>query len=309
MEYVTHRPPAEARRFSFLADARSDRRHEPLEAVSGHRGEDESTSFCQQVVWSLGSLREHADDGIDGAPVASDSTFDALAGGGVPLDDPDSVVVVDCRREAGWIPDECNHLASAFECLFDERSAGSPARTEYGDSHTQRRISASIYLQRRSFDVPAPWVDHNRRYKPTSNDIRTPMTGSSDPPDVTELSAGLSREEAIALRESFDPEEQERISHTVAELLDLLGKTHTMAVLSAFAFAEGPLRFSDLETELEVAPNTLSTRLQDLTEAGLLDREAFDEVPPRVEYTPTERAESLFPVFAHLHHWAIEYEL
>ncbi len=135
------------------------------------------------------------------------------------------------------------------------------------------------------------------------------MTEPREPPDVPDLSAGLSREEAIALRESFDPEKQERISDTVTELLDLLGKTHTMAVLSAFAFAEGPLRFSDLESELDIAPNTLSTRLQDLTEAGLLDREAYGEVPPRVEYTPTEKAESLFPVFAHLHHWAIEYEL
>ena len=135
------------------------------------------------------------------------------------------------------------------------------------------------------------------------------MTGPSDPPDVPDLSAGLSREEAIALRESFDAEEQERIGDTVAELLDLLGKTHTMAVPSAFAFAQGALRFSDLETELDVAPNTLSTRLQDLTEAGLLDREAYDEVPPRVEYTPTEKAQSLFPVFAYLHHWAIEHKL
>ena len=135
------------------------------------------------------------------------------------------------------------------------------------------------------------------------------MAEPIDSPDIPDLSAGLSREEAIALRDSFEPEQQERIGHTVAELLDLLGKTHTMAVLSAFAFAEGPLRFSDLETELDVAPNTLSTRLQDLTEAELLDREAYDEVPPRVEYTPTAKARSLFPVFAHLHHWAIEHEL
>lgn len=135
------------------------------------------------------------------------------------------------------------------------------------------------------------------------------MNGPSDSPDVPELGGGLTREEAIALRESFDPETQARISRTVAELLDLLGKTHTMAVLSAFAFAEGSLRFSDLETELDIAPNTLSTRLRELTDAGLLDREAYDEVPPRVEYTPTEKAESLFPAFAHLHHWAIEHEL
>ena len=131
----------------------------------------------------------------------------------------------------------------------------------------------------------------------------------SEQPTVPELSSGLSREQAEALRESFDPDERERIEETVANLLDLLGKTHAMAVLSAFAFAEGSLRFSELEAELGAAPNTLSTRLGELTDADLLDREAYDEIPPRVEYTPTARAEALFPAFAHLHHWAIEHEL
>jgi len=124
-----------------------------------------------------------------------------------------------------------------------------------------------------------------------------------------ELNEELSRDEAIALRESFEPAERERIERTAAALLDLLGKAHTMAVLSAFAFAEGPLRFSDLEADLDIAPNTLSARLKDLTETGLLERRAYNEVPPRVEYTPTEKAESLFPAFAHLHHWAIQYEI
>ena len=131
----------------------------------------------------------------------------------------------------------------------------------------------------------------------------------SEPPTVPELRPGLSREQAEALRESFDPDERERIEETVADLLDLLGKTHAMAVLSAFAFADGSLRFSELEAELGAAPNTLSTRLGELTDADLLDREAYDEIPPRVEYTPTARAEALFPAFAHLHHWAIEHEL
>ena len=123
------------------------------------------------------------------------------------------------------------------------------------------------------------------------------------------LETAGTREAAERLRESFSESERERVEATVAELLDLLGKAHAMAVLSAFAFADDPLRFSDLEADLEVAPNTLSTRLQELTAAGLLDRTAYDEVPPRVEYTPTEKARSLFPVFGHLHHWAIEHDL
>jgi DNA-binding HxlR family transcriptional regulator len=132
------------------------------------------------------------------------------------------------------------------------------------------------------------------------------VTDPASPPD---RSARLSREEAAALRESFDSADRERIERTVAELLDLLGKVHAMAILSAFAFADGPLRFGDLESQLDVPPNTLSTRLQELTAAGLLTRRAYDEVPPRVEYAPTEKAEALFPVFAHLHHWAIDYDV
>lgn len=130
-----------------------------------------------------------------------------------------------------------------------------------------------------------------------------------DAPDIPELSAGLSREEAAALRDTFDAAERDRIETTVAELLDLLGKAHAMALLSEFAFAEGPLRFTELEERLEVSPNTLSERLKELTAAGLLERRSYDEIPPRVEYSATEKAEGLFPVFAHLHHWAIHHDL
>jgi DNA-binding HxlR family transcriptional regulator len=130
-----------------------------------------------------------------------------------------------------------------------------------------------------------------------------------DPEDVPELSAGLSREEAAALRDSFDDAEREHVERTVTELLDLLGKAHAMTLLREFAFAEEPLRFSELEERTGVSPNTLSTRLRELTGTGLLDRRAYDEIPPRVEYRATERARALFPVFAHLHHWAIEHDL
>ncbi len=117
------------------------------------------------------------------------------------------------------------------------------------------------------------------------------------------------REEAAALRDSLDPDERERVEATVATLLDLLGKTHTMALLSEFAFAEGPVRFGRLQDSLEISPSTLSERLRELTAAGLLRRRSYDEMPPRVEYEPTERARALFPAFAHLHKWAIDHRL
>ena len=132
--------------------------------------------------------------------------------------------------------------------------------------------------------------------------------GRGPPADRTPFDE-VTAEDALALRESLDPEERDRVEGSVADLLDVLGRTHAMAVLSEFALTGDALRFSDLESSLDIAPNTLSTRLSELTEAGLLDREAYDEVPPRVEYEPTDAARGLFPVFGFLHVWAAEHEL
>lgn len=120
---------------------------------------------------------------------------------------------------------------------------------------------------------------------------------------------GRGREAAKARRDALSPEERERVERTVVDLLDLLGKAHTMAVLKAFAFSEEPLRFSELEARLGVSPNTLSERLKELTAAGLLHRESYGEVPPRVEYEATEKARALFPAFGHFYRWAEEHRL
>jgi DNA-binding HxlR family transcriptional regulator len=117
------------------------------------------------------------------------------------------------------------------------------------------------------------------------------------------------REAALERRDAMSPEQREQVERIVSDLLDLLGKAHTMAILREFAFADEPLRFSDLEETLGVSPNTLSERLKELVAAGLLARKSYDEIPPRVEYRPTEKAEALFPAFCHFHRWAGEYDL
>ena len=119
----------------------------------------------------------------------------------------------------------------------------------------------------------------------------------------------LSKETVTRLRDTLTDEEQQKAEQTAAELCHLLGKSHSMQVIRAFAFSEGPLRFTELENRLDVAPNTLTERLKEFTSRGLLNRESFSERPPRVEYTPTEKAETLFPALAYLDWWATEYDL
>lgn len=90
----------------------------------------------------------------------------------------------------------------------------------------------------------------------------------------------------------------------VATLLDLIAKRHTLDLLYVFARDPGPWRYNHLEEALSIPQNSLTRRLADLVEAGLLDRTAYAEVPLRVEYTATDRAEALKPVFTRLYEWS-----
>lgn len=61
--------------------------------------------------------------------------------------------------------------------------------------------------------------------------------------------------------------------------------------------AEGRSRFCELERSLAgISPRTLSLRLRDLEHEGIVDRQTFAEVPPRVEYVLTDKGEALMPI-------------
>ncbi len=61
--------------------------------------------------------------------------------------------------------------------------------------------------------------------------------------------------------------------------------------------AEGRSRFCELERSLEgISPRTLSLRLRALEEEGIVARQTFPEVPPRVEYALTDKGRALVPL-------------
>ena len=60
---------------------------------------------------------------------------------------------------------------------------------------------------------------------------------------------------------------------------------------------EGRSRFCELERSLNgISPRTLSLRLRALEEEGIVERQTFPEVPPRVEYALTEKGRALLPI-------------
>jgi DNA-binding HxlR family transcriptional regulator len=61
--------------------------------------------------------------------------------------------------------------------------------------------------------------------------------------------------------------------------------------------SEGRSRFCELERSLNgISPRTLSLRLRALEEEGIVERQTFPEVPPRVEYALTEKGRALVPL-------------
>ncbi len=68
-----------------------------------------------------------------------------------------------------------------------------------------------------------------------------------------------------------------------------------------------PVRFNQMQRYLgRIADKTLSHCLKELERDGLIHREMYPEIPPRVEYTLTERGRSLMKVLDQLCTWGIE---
>jgi DNA-binding HxlR family transcriptional regulator len=72
--------------------------------------------------------------------------------------------------------------------------------------------------------------------------------------------------------------------------------------------AEGRSRFCELERSLAgISPRTLSLRLRALEEQGIVARHTYPEVPPRVEYSLTEKGKALVPLIEDMRRYGREY--
>ena len=70
-----------------------------------------------------------------------------------------------------------------------------------------------------------------------------------------------------------------------------------------------PVRFGELKRNLVGITNTmLTSTLRDLERDRLIKREQFNEIPPHVEYSFTEKGRDLMPVFYAIMNWGFKYE-
>ena len=81
----------------------------------------------------------------------------------------------------------------------------------------------------------------------------------------------------------------------VCRTADIVCAKWTMLVIRDLA--DGRTRFCQLERSLAgISPRTLSLRLRALEEEGIVARQTYPEVPPRVEYALTDKGRALLPL-------------
>jgi DNA-binding HxlR family transcriptional regulator len=92
---------------------------------------------------------------------------------------------------------------------------------------------------------------------------------------------------------------REPVPEEVRRAADLLERRWTLLIL--YASIEGAARFNEFrEALVRVPPATLTARLVELVDAGVLERRVLDTRPPAVEYRLTSRGRQFEPLLREL---------
>jgi DNA-binding HxlR family transcriptional regulator len=94
----------------------------------------------------------------------------------------------------------------------------------------------------------------------------------------------------------------------IEKTMSVLAGKWTFVILRDLFY--GPRRFGELQRSLSgISPRTLSIRLKELEEEGILQRKIFSEIPPHVEYSLTEKGLALKPVFDAMKEWGNNWDV
>jgi len=88
--------------------------------------------------------------------------------------------------------------------------------------------------------------------------------------------------------------------------IDVLGGRWKLVIL--YKLEKRTMRFSELKEHIpDISDRMLTLHLQELEKSGLVVRKVYAEVPPRVEYTLSESARKLAPIWQQLEDWGLQH--
>jgi len=93
----------------------------------------------------------------------------------------------------------------------------------------------------------------------------------------------------------------------VATTVQLIGNKWKLLIIRNLL--KGPQRFTELKNGIfGISKKVLSDNLRSLESDGIITREVFAEIPPKVIYALSEIGESLLPIFNAMDDWGTAYK-
>ncbi|RCW47522.1 winged helix-turn-helix transcriptional regulator [Paenibacillus prosopidis] len=89
--------------------------------------------------------------------------------------------------------------------------------------------------------------------------------------------------------------------------VNMVGGKYKLLILHQLA-THGVRRFNELRRDfLNITQRTLTRQLRELESDGLINRQVYSEIPPKVEYSLSETGKSLYPIFLQIEKWGLDY--
>lgn len=102
--------------------------------------------------------------------------------------------------------------------------------------------------------------------------------------------------------------ESSNVGCPITATLQFIGGRWKAVIL--YYLSSGTRRFGEISARIPtISRKVLSQQLKELENDGLINREQFKEIPPRVEYSLTDFGKTLAPVFKEMSDWGKEYAL
>jgi DNA-binding HxlR family transcriptional regulator len=107
---------------------------------------------------------------------------------------------------------------------------------------------------------------------------------------------------------NFEGYDSQILMLQTTKLRNLVTKRGTFEMLIPLCCSTNPVRYKQFRELMKgISSKTLARRLKELERDGILERHAYNEIPPKVEYNLTKKGQELVESIFNLIHWMIKW--
>jgi DNA-binding HxlR family transcriptional regulator len=107
---------------------------------------------------------------------------------------------------------------------------------------------------------------------------------------------------------NFEGYDSQKLMLQTTKLRNLITKRGTFEMLIPLCCTTTPLRYMKFRELMKgISSKTLARRLKEIERDGILERHAYNEIPPKVEYKLTKKGQELVESIFNLIHWMIKW--